>query len=258
MNSAQVDTFSSRLNNELSALDARARADLLVRIGRMELKMRADGQERPTWNGPLDESRILGADVVVPTDQGERRGRVICFGVVQTGALYERSVIVHVPSSGTQHEAPGSQARLASPEDTERIKNELEMAARLNMAADIANRAPKYPEQAMARAKKRGLKDPKLIERMLKAAADHGRVRAIEEGSTNHKVVGADGNRRIYVFKNQLRVDISGVTVDHPSIRKISEEEAKDMHLGKVRGQLLFDDREAAFDGFVKALDHLG
>lgn len=253
MNTAKVDSFSARLTTELSILGWQDRNDLLGRIGRMELQMRGNGQERPVWKGPLPEDRMLGADVAVQTDQGEVRGRVICFGVLNVGSEYERSVIVHVPSSGTQHEVPGSVTRLASPEDSERIKNEITMATRLTEAAVAVERGSD-PSRAVVPPKKRGLKDPKLIERMLDAARASTNVRSVDDAASNHKVVGADGNRRLYVFKNQLRVDVSGFTFDHPGLRKISDDEARDMHLGKVRGQVLFDDRETAFSAFETAL----
>lgn len=255
MNGPQVDNFSSRLAKELEALNWQDRNDLLVRIGKMELKMRQLGQERPVWKGPVSEMQLLGADVVVPTEQGDRRGRVICFGLVFSNSQFERSVVVHVPSSGTQHEVAGSYARLASPEDSERIKNELAMAARLAEAASAVQRGP--TPIAIAKTKKRGQKDPRLIERMLAAASSSPNVRTVEEAAANHKITGSDVSKRLYVFKNQLRVDVSGFSFDHPGMRRISDDEARDMHLGKVRGQLLFDDREQAFKAFEMALENL-
>ena len=218
--------------------------------------MRGDGQDRPVWKGPLPVTEILGADVVVPTDQGERRGRVICFGVVNTGAEYERSVVVHVPASGTHHEAPGSEARLASREDVERIRNEMEMALRLSEASKSVDIAI-TEQSADKRIRRRPTKDPKLIAEFLKMANDSPNVRSVEEGSANHKVTGVDPTRRLYVFKSQLRVDVSGFSFDHPGLRRISDDEARDMHLGKVRGQLVFDDRGEALSAFSRALEEM-
>lgn len=253
MTSQQVDTFSARLAAEMAALDASSRSDLLVRVGRMELKMRAIGQERPVWRGPVPETKILGAEVVVPTEQGERRGRVVCFGIVQPGAEFERSVFVHVPASGTNHEVPGSSVRLASPEDIERMRAEGAMADRLREAAYAAERGPKRPDEALRNQRKRGLRDPGLILEMLELARKSDAVSAIDEGGANHKISGT-GGRRLYLFKTQLRVDLSGFSVKHPAVREISETEAKEMHLGKVRGQLLFDDRQAALSAFSACL----
>lgn len=256
MNSQKVDSFNAKLNNELSALSRQQLNELLVRIGRQELKMRSAGQERPVWNGPLPEAKILGTDVVVPTEQGDRRGRVICFGIVNMGSQYERSVVIHVPSSGTQHEAAGSLARLAGPEDLQRIQNEMEMAERLSQASKAAQEGIEAPTSSK-KTRKRGERDPELVERMRKAAIGHPNVSAIEEGGANYKVVGVDQSKRIYLFKNQLRVDVSGFSFDHPGLRSISDEEARDMHLGKVRGQILYDDRETAFAAFEEALRRL-
>lgn len=251
MRTSDVDAFSSRLAHELAVLPERDRAELLTRIGRQELRMRSNGQDRPIWKGPAPVTHILGADVVVPTEQGERRGRVICFGVVNMGCEYERSVVVHVPASGTQHEAPGSAARLASPDDSLRIRNEIEMAARLTEASASAREPETKPQR------KRGQRDPKLIEELLALANASPNVRSVEEGGANYKVTGLDTAKRLYVFRTQLRVDVSGFSFQHPGLREISDQEARDMHLGKVRGQLLFDDRQAAIDAFKKALEEL-
>lgn len=252
MRTSDVDAFSSRLAHELAVLPERDRAELLTRVGRQELRMRSDGQDRPVWKGPAPVTHILGADVVVPTEQGDRRGRVICFGVVNMGCEYERSVVVHVPASGTQHEAPGSTARLASPEDSLRIRNEIEMASRLAAASTSVAREPEAKSQ-----RKRGQRDPKLIEEMVALANASPNVRSVEEGGANYKVTGIDPGKRLYVFRTQLRVDVSGFSFQHPGLREISDQEARDMHLGKVRGQVLFDDRQAAIDAFKKALEGL-
>jgi hypothetical protein len=257
MKGTQVDSFSARLSKELGALNWDVRNEILLKIGREELRMRSSyGEGRPTWKGPVPETKILGADVVIPTEQGERRGRVVCFGIVHMGGdNWERSVIIHVPSSGTQHEGPGSAARLATPEDSERIQGELEMAARLAEAAESAQRGVSSPSPEKPR--KRGQRDPKLVEQMVTLARASNNVKLVDEGATNYKIVGIDPIRRIYLFKSQLRVDLSGFSVDHPGVRKISDEEARDMHLGKVRGQMLFDDRAVSLAAFEHALTAL-
>jgi hypothetical protein len=233
------------------------RNDLLTRIGRQESCMRAAGQEYPAWRGPVPAERLLGAEVVVQTDRGERRGRVICYGVLDSGSGYEKSVVVHVAASGTQHEAPGSAVRLAAPEDRARMMNEQEMAGRLAEAAYAATRGPRRPEDALRLQRRRGLRDPQLIGAMVALAAQHPNVQSIDEGSANHKITGRDPTRRIYVFKTQLRVDVSGFTFEHPGLRQISDDEARDMHLGKVRGQILFESREDAAAAFAAALEGL-
>lgn len=255
MDSASVDTFSARLAEALNALTWQQRNETLVKIGRQEQRMRSAGQERPVWKGPLPEDKLLGAEVVIPTDQGERRGLVICYGIVGVGHEFERSVVIHVPSSGTQHEAPGSEVRLASPEDSERLRNEVAMADRLREAASSVQKGPTPLPQAPP--KKRGQKDPALVAKFIELANAHKSVHNVEEGGANFKITGVDQSRRLYVFKNQLRVDVSGFSFDHAGLRKISDDEARDMHLGKVRGQVLFDDRAEALAAFETALNLL-
>jgi hypothetical protein len=122
VNTATVDSFSARLSKALGALDWKAKSDLLLKIGKTEMMMKMQGIERPPWMGPVSQDKILGAEAVIQTEQGERRGNVIYFGVLESAKGWERSVVVHVPASGTHHEVPGSLVRLASPEDSARIK----------------------------------------------------------------------------------------------------------------------------------------
>jgi hypothetical protein len=55
------------------------------------------------------------------------------------------------------------------------------------------------------------------------------------------KITGAAKGRSVYVAKKGGRVDISGYTVDAPAVKQITEAEAREKHLGKVRGMLDFD-----------------
>lgn len=255
METAEVDLFSSRLATELASLPDRTRAELLMRIGRQELRMRSDGHDRPIWRGPVPVPQMLGADVVVPTDHGDRRGRVICFGIINMGNEYERSVVVHVPSSGTHHEAPGSVVKIASPDDTIRIVNEVTMAQRLQ---ETVRREDTDRDDKVTPTRRRLGRDPALVAELIALTQASPNVRSIEDGPANHKVTGADRGRRLYIFKTQLRVDVSGFSFDHPGLRRISDEEARAAHLGKVRGQLIFDDRNAAIAAFNIALEGLG
>lgn len=244
IDSKTVDGFGHRLSAELAALSAEERNALLIKVGRMEMRMRSDGQDRPVWRGPAPEADLLGRDVVVPTPMGDQRGRVMCFGVLNMGQEYERSVFVRVPSSGTQHEAPGSSIRLATLDESVRMENEVAMAQRLAQVT-----VPTEP-----RARSRAVKDPTLSAWMVDRARASVHVSEVTEGSVNFKAVGRVKSRRLYVFKAQVRVDLSGFTIDHPAVRQISEREARDMHLGSVRGQIDFSDRAAGQDAFMSAL----
>lgn len=252
----QVDTFSARLAAEMNALDPVSRAELLVNVGKMEIRMKSVGQDRAVWRGPVPETKILGAEVVVPTEQGERRGRVVCFGIVQPGAEFERSVFVHVQSSGTHHEVAGSDVRLASPEDLRRMKAEAEMAERLKEAASVV--VHNTENRSVMPQKKRTTKDPYLTAEMLEMAQKSNNVIEISDSGPSHKIVGKAAGKRLYLFKTQLRIDISGFSIDHPAVRKITAEQAKEMHVGKVRGQFIFDDKTAVLDAFRMTLAALG
>jgi uracil-DNA glycosylase len=55
------------------------------------------------------------------------------------------------------------------------------------------------------------------------------------------------------------RVHLSGFTFEHPAIRQISEREAKEKHLGNVRGEILLDalTRDDGIDAFRRAIRHI-
>lgn len=255
MTGTQVDEFAARLTEQLRALPREEVHELLVRIGRMEARMRADGQERPIWRGALPQVEILGQEVVIPTDYGDRRGRAIYFGISKVGPEYETSVIVFSEASGTHYEGPGSQVRLATQSDSERIQGDLVMAQRLREAAGVLEarrerkRAPSRPKWAP---------DPGLVQRMIDAARDSNFVSSVEEVGGCYKITGRNRGRRLYVHKRGLRVDISGFEPSGDGIIQISAEEAKKAHLGKVRGQIDFTDHGVGMRTFDLMLEELG
>lgn len=253
MTGAQVDEFAAKLNRELEALPREERHELLVRIGRMESRMRADGQERPYWRGTLPQSEVIGRDVVIPTDHGERRGRAVYFGISRVGPEYETSVVVFSEASGTNHEAPGSQVRLATPSESERIQEELAMAERLKEVSSVRverkRSTPSRPKWAP---------DPGLIPRMLELAQQSTHVFNVTEVGGCHKVEGMDRSRRLYIHKKGLRVDVSGFEPSGEGIIQISAEEAKRAHLGKVRGQVDFTSHSLGMAAFERLLTDLG
>lgn len=257
MTGTEVDDFSTRLSKELAAVSREERHELLVRVGRMEARMRADGQERPVWRGPLSQVEILGRDVVIPTDHGERRGRAVWFGIARAGVTYETSVVVFSGASGTIHEAPGSQVRPATTDESERYQDELVMAERLKEATagimareEVRRTTPMRPRWAP---------DPGLVQRMLDIARDSNWVSSLEEVGGCHKITGRDKTKRMYIHKRGLRVDISGFDPKATEgLIKISPEEAKRAHLGKVRAQVDFTSQTVGMQAFESVLKELG
>jgi DNA-directed RNA polymerase subunit L len=66
------------------------------------------------------------------------------------------------------------------------------------------------------------------------------------------------GGRSVYIAKTKTvsRVDLSGFDIKHPAVARISEQEAKELKLGKVRGQINFEKpEERVLEGFRTALE---
>ncbi len=77
----------------------------------------------------------------------------------------------------------------------------------------------------------------------------------VEEQAAFHKIAGGDSGRVIYIAKTQkvTRVDLSGFEIKHPGIKQISSTEAKELKLGRVRGQVDFTRDEKTVVGAFKA-----
>lgn len=125
-----------------------------------------------------------------------------------------------------------------------------EMAEKLKAAGEKA-------EKAKAARRERTVKGSHLLE-ALQARATKAELK-IEDKSGFLKITGSTKGRKVYVAKKGGRVDASGFTIENAAIKQISEQEAKDKHLGKVRGQIDFDQDDAsvlaAYDALLAELN---
>ena len=253
---AVVDTrqtldFADRLSQELSVIPQGERDRIIFDIGKRDIAMRQDGQDRPLWRGPLPEFEVLGREVVARTDMGERVGRVVFFGVCRVGSDYERSVVVHVPASGTWFEAPSSAFRVADGEALDRMRREEEMASRLREAAVQAG--PMSTDVPERRPRVRRPRDPRLLADMLALVRSSSDLTLVDPRAY-HQVYRTQGSgRRVYIAKNGSNVNVAGFEVEHPDVVPISAEQARAAGLGSVRGQLNLEDPTAA----LAALRHI-
>lgn len=248
--------FADRLSRELSVIPQGERDRIIFDIGKRDIAMRQDGQDRPLWRGPAPEPDVLGREVVAQTDMGERVGRVVFFGVCRVGSDYERSVVVHVPASGTWFEAPSSAFRVADPEALDRMRREEEMAARLREASRTIERETSGDAPRKARVKRP--RDPRLLAEML--ALVHSMGLSVVDQRAYHQVCRAatlGSGRRVYIAKNGSNVNVAGFEVDHPGVVPVSAEQARDAGLGSVRGQLRLEDQTVALAALRHVLEML-
>lgn len=248
MTGKKVDDFVAKIHEVTEQLPVEQFSEILTRAVRMDATMHKKGMTRPVWLCQWPESAVIGENVVFPTETGERVGKVVYFGVARSGDSFERSVFVIIPSSGSWHEVPGSVIRPAGEEDLKRMMHEVEMAAAIER---VENAPPAEPKTR----KRKHERDPEFTKKLVDMAIESGL--SVERKKTFHKVTGPQPGRALYVAVDALRADFNGFTVDHPAVRQISAEEARDSHLGGVRGQLKFEDRDAAEEAFIAALGQL-
>lgn len=116
--------------------------------------------------------------------------------------------------------------------------------------------AGKLVEADAKQKRERSVKGSHLTQALTDKAKAAGLV--TEDKSGFLKILKAKGGPTVYVAHKGGRVDLSGFTFEHEAVRQISEEHAKEKHLGKVRGTLDFDKSDdlvlAAFDMALETL----
>lgn len=209
---------------------------------RQDAKMRKSGQSScQKWPGELP---LIGSEL---TAFG-CTGTVCDYGVHQNKEnIYERCVWIKFPG-GEFVKALFSEIAVVTPEEMERQKQQDgEFKEKLIAAGKLVERQRKERRA-------RVVKGSHLLEQMLEECS----ALDVDKKSSFYKVTGSTKGRAIYIAVKGGRVDLSGFGVEHVAITSISEEMAKQKHLGRVRGQIIFalgDD--PAMDAFKTALGEL-
>lgn len=129
------------------------------------------------------------------------------------------------------------------------MSNTNEMEQKLKAAGEKA-------EAQKTQRRERVVKGSHLLAPLTEAAKTAGLT--LEDKSGFLKVTGTAKGRTVYIAKKGGRVDLSGFTVEAAAVKQISETEAREKHLGKVRGQLDFDKTdEEVLTAFSAALTNL-
>jgi hypothetical protein len=123
------------------------------------------------------------------------------------------------------------------------------------MAEKLAAAGEKAEAQKNTR-RERVVKGSHLLPALTEQAKAAGLT--IEDKSGFLKVNGGVKGKNVYIAKKGGRVDLSGFTVEAAAVKQISEQDAREKHLGKVRGQLDFnksdDEVLSAFSSALTAL----
>jgi hypothetical protein len=127
---------------------------------------------------------------------------------------------------------------------------------------DMANRLAQAGAQAEGEKKERRertVKGSHLLDPMMAKIKDFKRSTLVVEEKTGFfKITGPVKGRALYIARKGGRVDLNGFTVTHDAISQISDEEAKDRHLGKVKAQVDFEKGDVyVLDAFDTILEQL-
>lgn len=187
-------------------------------------------KDQAIW--PYDfEMPKIGDQVVV----NEVVATVCSYGLKRTEKGFERCVWAKSTGGGVVRKVTGSMMRNATAEDVKKSEKK-----RVEFTKKLKEAAKKIEAETAEKREIRSGGSLSLVTPMLDIAKQMGL--SCDEKSGFYKIVGAQKGRAVYLAKRGGRVDISGFTVDDVvGVTVISEEEAKRRHIGKVRGQMLFD-----------------
>ena len=116
--------------------------------------------------------------------------------------------------------------------------------------------AGKKAEKAQAARRERTVKGAHLLKDLTDPKVLAGLTTVDKSGFT--LVTGVAKGRKVYIAKKGGRVDLSGFSVEADAVIQISEEDARQKHLGKVRGMIDFDKSDDAVKAaFSAALEKL-
>ena len=122
--------------------------------------------------------------------------------------------------------------------------------------AEKLAQAGKKAEEQKAERRARTVKGSHLLPALEQKIAASGLK--TQDMAAFKKVKGAAKARKVFVATKGGRVDLSGFTFDHPAVIQISAEDAKEKHIGRVRGQLDFDKDDAqVLEAFDRAIELL-
>lgn len=127
-----------------------------------------------------------------------------------------------------------------------------EKAAKLAAAGKKAEAQKKEKQE-------RTVKGSHLLSKLEQMAGDAALGLKRDETNGFLVITGAAGKgKRVLIGKKGGRVDLSGFTIQADAIRQVSEQEARDKHLGKVRAQIDFNKTdEEILQVFATALAEL-
>lgn len=107
-----------------------------------------------------------------------------------------------------------------------------------NELGEKLDAANKKAEDQKAAARAKVVKGAHLLNALLDEKTLDGLT--VEENKSFKKITGIAKGKAVYVAKKGGRVDLSGFTLDSPAVTKLTEEEARDKNIGRVRGQFNF------------------
>jgi len=233
MDETQRDTRERLLDTETINLILR---DYVKVDGRARLLGKTVNKWEGKWFPPI------GSEVCAFGNIG-----VVCdYGIQETeGSVFWRCLWVRFGSDLVK--AIESEVAMVSDED--KVAQDKEFKERLVAAG-------KKVEQQKKERRARTVKGSHLVDEMVEMAS---LKYTVDKKSSFYKVTGSLKGRAVYVAVKGGRVDISGFdTKNDFCVARITPEEAKKRHLGRVRGQMNFTMPDnSVMDAFANILKEL-
>jgi PHD/YefM family antitoxin component YafN of YafNO toxin-antitoxin module len=214
---------------------------------KMDTARRSAGSPAIVWSADFDLPGI-GDDIVV-SSANDFIATVIDYGIKLVGDDFHRAVWIKNNKAEVVKLA-AEEFKLMTEEDRDRIeKQNAEFKKRLIGAGKKVERNRKERRQKQ-------VQGSHLLEQMMALIQARGLV--IDEKSSFYQVTGNVKGLKVYVAIKGGRVDTSGFSFEHPGLELITEEQARNRHIGKVRGTINFHvGDENAMAAYEEALSFL-
>jgi len=207
--------------------------------------MHKSGQNIALWNGSINLPRLGQLVIVWP---GCAYGQVADYGIKRGREKFELAVWVKLNNDQFIKMLGGECCMLT---DDDRLRLDL---LSTEFRAKLINAGKKVQQQKKERRSK-AVPGSHLLDEMLEKAKDLNS----DKKSSFYKITGSIKGLAVYVAIKGGRVDLSGFNVEHISCIKLTEDEARAKHLGRVRGQLDFSigNDETIMEGYILSLSKL-
>lgn len=241
-------------DSQFHDLDMDTKNIILKNWVRSDFEMKHSGQTKPVWDCAYSMVDVVGNEVVAKTDRGEMVGKAIYLTIHKdSDGVFKHAIVVHVPASGSIFMVPGRSIKLADDDDRRRMVNEVEYVKKLTNANEAV-------EEIVREKRSKRVSGSHLYDDMMNMV-NSSKTLFINDKTGYHQIMSNASKKAktsVYLAKKGGKAYLTNFCIDDVGVKPMSEAEAREKHLGRVRGQIDFERDDAtvmkAWENVLKTL----